>query len=251
MKLIVNGDDYGLTMGVSKAIVQSMKNGIMGDTTAMANMPAFEESIKYALENGITEMGVHLTLSCGKPVLPASEVSSLIDENGKFTKKVYKEGTYDIDEVKNEFKAQIEKFLATGMKMNHIDGHHHLYAIVPAILFDVIELGKEYGVPVRCAFNRDLPLFKKNGIKCPEYMVTDFYDENVSEEYLINRIKGLQDEGYEVVEFMAHPAYIDEELKNLSSYVNPRAEELKIYTSERLKKFISDNNIEIVSYSSL
>ena len=248
MKLIINGDDYGLTLGVSKGIVEAIKNGKMTDTTAMVNMPAFEESIKYALDNGITEMGVHLTLSCGRPL---TDAPSLVDENGKFDKNVYELGTYDIKEVEMEFRAQIEKFLSTGMKLNHLDGHHHLFAMVPATLMVALKLGKEYDIPMRCPFDRDLPLFKEEGVKCPDHMSGDFYEEKTTEENLKDIILKYKEMGSEVLEVMSHPAYIDDELRAISSYVDSRANELKVLTSNSFKKFILENNIEMISFSDL
>lgn len=248
MRLIVNADDYGLTMGVSKGIIEGIKSGIVTDTTAMANMPAFEEAIEYAFEQGITEMGIHLTLSCGKPLTNAP---SLVDESGNFSKKVYKEGTYNIQEVENEFRAQISKFLNSGMKLNHIDGHHHIFAIVPASLMIALKLAKEYNIPMRCPFDRDLPLYKMNDVNCPDHMVMDFYQENVTIDHLESTILKCKEVGLDVLEVMCHPAHIDDELKSISSYVKERQTELEILTCERVKKFISDNNIEMISFSSL
>lgn len=248
MKVIINGDDYGLTLGVSKGIIEAIKDGMMTDTTAMANMPAFEESIKYAMDNGIKEMGVHLTLTCGKPL---TNSPSLVDETGNMSKKIYENGTYDIDEVEKELREQIKKFISTGMKLNHIDGHHHMFALVPAVFNIVIKLAKEYKVPMRCPYNRDLPLYKKEGIVCPDHMIEDFYAEDATEEHLKERLLECKQKGLTVVEVMSHPAYIDEELQKLSSYLKYREEELRILTSDSFKKFISENNIEMISFSSI
>lgn len=248
MKLIINGDDFGLTLGVSKGIIEAIKNGEMTDTTAMANMPKFEESIQLAKDSEINEMGVHLTLSCGMPLTGAK---SLLDDNGVMSKKVYKQGTYEVNDIENEFRAQIEKFLATGMKLNHIDGHHHLYAAVPAALQIALKLAKEYKVPMRCPFDRDLPFFKSENVKCPNHMVADFFEETATEEHLKQVILDAKNKGLEVLEVMSHPAYVDEELINISSYQEHRMKELKILTSDSFKKFILENNIEMISFSSL
>ncbi|MGL5151254.1 MAG: carbohydrate deacetylase [Clostridium sp.] len=251
MKLIINGDDYGLSLGVSKGIVKSIKDGVMRDTTAMANMPAFDESIKYALENGITEMGIHLTLTCGKPLLAKEEVSTICKEDGDFYRRIYHvPENFKMEEVEKELRAQLEKFISSGMKLNHIDGHHHFYAFHPGVFKTVVKLAKEYKVPMRCPNNEALNVVRDENVVCPDYIVLDFYEENIDENFLINRIEGLKGK-YDVVEVMAHPAYVDEDLMNFTAYNSIRDKELKVLTSEKVKNYIKDNDIELISFSQL
>lgn len=249
MKLIINADDYGMTQGVTEGIIDAMKSGVLSDTTAMANMPYFDEAMKIAKEKGINEMGIHLTASCGSPLSPSEEVSDLVNEDGTFLRRP-KEKLLNIDQVEKEFRAQIEKFMKSGVKLNHIDSHHHCYSFYPEVLKMVIGLAKEYDVPMRCPNNDELHYVKEAGVKVPDYFVMDFYEENVSEEYLIKRLKKLIGK-YEVVEVMAHPAIVDQELIDLTSYNKCREKELKVLKSEELKRFIEDNNIEVISFSDL
>lgn len=87
MKLIVNADDYGITMKVSEGIVLGMKQGLITDTSALVNSVHFERSSAMALEAGITAMGVHLNLTFMTPVLEASAVQSIVNESGRFYRK--------------------------------------------------------------------------------------------------------------------------------------------------------------------
>lgn len=250
MRLIVNGDDFGLTIGVSKGIIDAIKNGIMTDTTAMTNMPHFEESIKMAKENGINEMGIHLTLTCGKPILPKDEVSTLVREDGYFYKHPkYVPKEINIDELEKELRAQINKFIETGMKLNHIDGHHHFYIFDKRVFKLVVSLAKEFNVPVRCPRRDYLNIVKEFNVKSPDIMIEDFYEECASLDYLMKCLKKFKH--LDVVEVMAHPAIIDEELKSLSSYLEYRAIELEILKSDTIKKFLEDNNIELISFSQI
>ncbi|MBB6715900.1 carbohydrate deacetylase [Clostridium gasigenes] len=250
MKLIVNGDDFGLTIGVSKGIIDAMKNGIMTDTTAMANMPHFEESIKMAKENGINEMGVHLNLTCGKPILSQIEVASLVTEDGNFYKKPnYMPKEIDMDELEKELRAQISKFISTGMKLNHIDGHHHFYIFNESVFRLVLSLAREFNVPVRCPSSEYMHIVKEFNIKSPDIMIGDFYEGNANEDYLIKRLKELN--SLDIVEVMAHPAIIDEELENISSYLNYRTIELNALKSEAIKKFVKGNKIKLIKFSQI
>lgn len=254
VKLLVNGDDFGLTMGVSKGIIDAIKNGIMGDTTAMANMESFDESIKLAMENGINEMGIHLTMTCGKPILPKSEVSTIVDENGYFFKKsvlVEKIDEVDFSQIEKEMRAQINRFLESGMKMNHMDSHHHFYAFDKRIFSVVAKLAKEFNIPMRCPMNMHFDIAKEFNIKYPDVIVCDFFGDNVSEEFFLKRLQESIEEGHKTIEFMAHPAYADDALTKISSYTKEREEELRILKSESVKEFLNKNNIEIISFSNL
>lgn len=268
MKLIVNGDDFGLTAGVSRGIIKAIKEGIMTDTSAMTNMPYFEEAIAFAKENGINEMGIHLTITCGKSILSHDEIGDIIDENGKFYRQPSKK-IMVTDQVEKELRAQIEKFLSTGMKLNHLDSHHHFYMYDRSV-FDVVrKLAKEYNVPMRCmdtatvnemctgydfdtiTDNYDtIKVVHDEGIKCPDYLITQFYADGVSEDSLINMLSEAMKK-YDVVEVMSHPSDEYIELKKISSYNTMRMEELNVLTSPKVKKFIKDNNIELISYSEL
>lgn len=251
MKLIINGDDFGLTKGVSEGIIKCIKNGVMGDTTAMTNMPFFEEAIDMAKNEGIDKMGIHLTFTCGKPVLPKDEVKSICDENGNFYRKPELiPSNIDIGEVEKELRAQIKKFQDTGMKLNHIDGHHHFFIYNKEVFNLVIKLAKELDVPMRCPSNEMKRILDENNITSPDYFDNSFYLKNISIEYLINRLDKLKEE-YDVVEFMSHPSVNWEELKGISSYSMIREKELEILTSDEIKDYVLKNNIKIISFSDL
>lgn len=150
MKLIVNADDYGITMRVSEGILHGMKQGLITDTSALVNSVHFEKSSVMALEAGITAMGVHLNLTFMAPVLEASAVQSIVDKSGRFYRKPgLIPASYDPGEVRTELKAQIEKFLASGLKLNHLDTHHGVSIKDTQILDLVMELAREYNVPMR------------------------------------------------------------------------------------------------------
>ena len=75
MRLIINGDDFGLTKGVTKGIIKGIKEGIITDTSALANSDYFIDAANLAKEEGILSMGVHLTITFLKkdfpiPVIP-------------------------------------------------------------------------------------------------------------------------------------------------------------------------------------
>ena len=84
MKLIINADDYGLTINVSKAIILGLKKGILTDTNAIVNTPDFKASAEMAHSHGIHEMGLHCLLTMGKPLSHPESIPSLVNEKGMF-----------------------------------------------------------------------------------------------------------------------------------------------------------------------
>lgn len=50
---------------------------------------------------------------------------------------------------------------------------------------------------------------------------------------------------------MTHPGFVDEEIKSISSYNKERLKELKILTSDKIKAWIVEKNIELIGYEEL
>lgn len=256
MKFIVNADDYGITLGVSKGIIKGMKEGIITDTSALVNSKDFEESAKLAMDAGITSMGVHLTITFLEPVLDKSMVKSIVNDNGKFFRKpnlIPK--NYKKEEVKAELKAQIEKFLATGLKLNHLDSHHGI-SVLDAKLFDIVlELANEYNVPIRRedTVSRDQEIkgkFSASGAKGADYVCADFSSLAVREEYVMSILEKNKDVDA-IFEFGGHPGFVDEELKAITSFADERENDLAVFMSEKVVNYIKDNNIQLISYSEI
>ncbi|SHK82720.1 hypothetical protein SAMN02745163_04531 [Clostridium cavendishii DSM 21758] len=251
MRLIINADDYALTKGVSEGIIQGIKTGVITDATAMANMEYFTESIEVAKRVGISKMGIHFTLTAGKPVSQCEQMNTIVNEEGCFYKlnEITPENI-DCKQIEKELRAQLDMFLKTGMTLNHIDSHHHIYGFNDELFEIVANLAKEYNVPMRCPFDKHRELLKRIGVKTTDKFIKDFYGEDISEEMLINLLENNKDfKGS--IEIMVHPAIVDNEILQKSSYNKVREKELSILTSKRVLKYIKDNNIELISYSDL
>lgn len=252
MRLIINADDFALTMGVSKGIIKGMQEGSITDTSVLSNSIYFEDSIKLAEQNGIKSMGVHLTLTFAKPVLDVSKVKSLVDSNGYFFKqtslipKAYKK-----EEVRNELRAQIEKFLSTGLKMNHLDTHHGFSVLDSEMLDIVTSLAKEYSVPMRRddILSQDVRIREKF-LSSDIVSTDDFYISimNESDNY-IEALLEKHIDSQDTIEIAGHPGFVDKALLTTSSLTHQREKDLELFMSIKLKKYIKDNRIKLISYS--
>lgn len=230
-KLIINADDFGLSEGVNYGIISAYKSGVVRSTSTMANMPGFEHAMELLKENENLGCGVHMTLSCYKPVL--SNLKTIVDENGYFIRRITNEviENMDLDEVYEEFCAQIEK-VRSKTDITHLDSHHHVHTLEK--LRPVIErVLEKYDLPIRGGFEYDFNYSKIIPL------IDTFYGDNVSEDYFVKKIDYLK--SYEIADIMCHPAYIDDFLMKTTSYSMARINEHKILTSKDTKDFIQDN----------
>lgn len=241
MKLIVNCDDFGYSKAVNYGIIEAYKNGVVTSATLMAGMPGFNHALELLKENPGLGCGVHLTLSAYKPVLKTHK--TIVNEKGEFYRNLLECNDFykiDLSEVYNEFCAQIERVIKGGVNITHLDSHHHVHTL--EFLKPVMEkIIKKYNLPIRGGLN-----YKLNYDKVIPFEGI-FYDKNVS----IETFKKIIEKQYDIVEVMTHPAYADSFLMESSSYNLKRLEELKILTSEELKKLLDENKVELCNYKNI
>lgn len=219
MKVLFNADDFGLTKGVTDGIIKAHLEGVVDSTTLMMNGLAVNYAITRAKQIPSLQVGIHLVLTWGKPI--ADNVPELIKSNGtfKYTSSFQKMKEPNLFQVEKEWEAQIQAFLQTGLPLHHIDSHHHIHGWEP-LKEIVLKLANKYTVPVRYVDS----LKEYPEILLTETLWLDFYRDGVDD----NIFEKLRKLPYTSVEVMTHPAIIDEDLKNISSYVEKREEELAI-----------------------
>lgn len=131
-RLIVNADDFGLSKGVTDGIARAHREGIVTSASMMANQPASEYAVAMLPELHNLCIGVHLTLSQGRPILPAEQVPSLVDANGEFygqseVIRRLSRWVLSTSEIEAEFRAQIQWLKHRGIALTHADSHHHTH----------------------------------------------------------------------------------------------------------------------------
>lgn len=257
MKLIINADDFGITKRVSEGIISCMKNGIVTDTSALANSESFRVSAEMAKEAGIKEMGLHLTLSFYKPLLK-DEVKSLVDENGYFFKRPYRiPKPYNYDEIERELRAQIKEFLSTGLKISHFDTHHILSRMDKTIYKMILGFSEEYNVPMRKEFieseNKEefRTLVEATNVKMTDDLIIKGGSPHISESFVMEELDMRKDIEGLTLEIIGHPGYLDDELIKLTSLTYSRERDLSCFNSVFLKHYIEDNKIELINYTQL
>lgn len=251
MKLIMKADDFGSTKGVTDGIAETIKNGITRDTSFLTNSKHFDYAVEVANKIGLKELGLHLTLTYGEPLLGKDKVPSITQENGKFYRNPQAiPDDFDPKEVEKEFRAQLAQFRKSGLTLTHIDSHHHVHALIGEEVVEIVmQIAKEEGVPVRRQNDSHIPVMKKYGVKSSDYLERNFggNDEQSTIEHLISILDKYKDKDC-ILEVMCHPGIVDEELKEISSFTTPREIELATLTSDEIFDYVEENNIELVNF---
>ncbi|WP_263322192.1 chitin disaccharide deacetylase [Endozoicomonas sp. Mp262] len=243
MQLIVNADDFGLSEGVNRGIIEAFQRGIVRSTTLMVGMPAVPHAVELSRQNPALKVGVHLRLTAGFP--EASSVPGLLGSDGQFQHQglFWDNQSMNSEEIERELRAQIENFLAYDIPLSHLDGHHHCHRH-PQVAPIANKLAEEYGVPIRPCHEPVL----YNGTRLS--FSDAFYGDQLSMDHLLE-IVGRHKDQTQVLEIMSHPAIVDKGLGSASSYTQARAEELKVLTDPLLKKALQSMGVAITDYGCL
>jgi chitin disaccharide deacetylase len=151
-RLIINADDYGLCPDVNSAIEELSAAGILGGVSVLANGACFHQAVTYLRQHPEISAGIHLNAVEGKPVSASAEMKILTDRNGLFIglsgllKRSMLRAYAVHRAVETEWRTQIERLLATGIKLVHIDSHQHLH-IFPPFFECAVRICREYRIP--------------------------------------------------------------------------------------------------------
>jgi len=245
-RLFVNADDFGLTEGVSRGILEAMEAGVVGGTTAMVCAVGAMERIARLGPAISGRLGLHLQLTGGTPCLPASAVPSLVTQQGTFPRKKIAVGNVDPDEVDREWRAQLARFRATGLEPSHLDSHHHIHKR-PEVFPVYVALARELGIPARTLSDDMRQALTAAGVPHADVCVTHFFGENLSSGHFLSLVDAAFAAlgGAGTVEIMAHPGKCDAALEAISTYGDGREEELRVFTEPGLAKALADRGIVV------
>jgi hopanoid biosynthesis associated protein HpnK len=149
-RLIVNADDFGRSASINEAVIRAHREGILTTTSLMVNEPAFEKAVALARENPDLGVGLHLTLLCGHSASPPEQIPGLVNARGEFSNNPASTGFRYFfqrslrDPLRREIHAQFQKFRATGLPLDHVNGHLHLHlhpAVFRILMADSGQLG--------------------------------------------------------------------------------------------------------------
>ncbi len=151
-RLILNADDFGLTTGVNRAIIELHRAGFLTSATLMAKAAATDEAIEFARSAPSLGVGCHVVLVDGEPALSTHELPTLVDSStgrfhpklGAFLKRLAK-GRIRSAEIEAETASQIALLQNRGLRLTHIDTHKHTH-MFPAVLRPVLRAAQAAGI---------------------------------------------------------------------------------------------------------
>jgi predicted glycoside hydrolase/deacetylase ChbG (UPF0249 family) len=152
-RLILNADDFGLTPGINRAIVELHRAGVLTSTTLMATGPCFDHAVALARANRSLGIGCHLVFTDGIPISHPESIQTLLGGDGKtfrpsawdFAQAALR-GTIDPNHLAREAQAQIQKIQRAGIDVTHVDTHKHTH-LLPSIARTVFHIANRCGIP--------------------------------------------------------------------------------------------------------
>ena len=255
IRLIVRGDDLGMTQGSIAAFQRAFTEGVITCAGIQVPAPWFEAAAKLSRNNPDWCMGVHLTIIGEwrgyrwRPVLPWGEVSSIVDQDGYLYR--YPEELLankpKIEEIEAEFKAQIKLAIKKGINLSYIDKHYLGYNSYPGLKNVFLKLGREFNLPVSGLVGETII---KGMYHAPE------------DEKLDVALKNLKKLKPGLWLWIVHLG-IDSPEQNALIHTNPddvfpgggvgkhRAAELEVINSKEVKSVISKKGIKLINYKEI
>jgi hopanoid biosynthesis associated protein HpnK len=149
--LIVTADDFGLHEAVNEAVELASRAGTLSAASLMVGAPATADAVRRARELPGLRVGLHLVLTDGTPVLPAEQITALVDPLGRFRSRLFTDAArYFLSprarrQLEAEIRAQFKAFAATGLALDHVNAHKHFH-IHPTVLGLMLRVWREFGL---------------------------------------------------------------------------------------------------------
>lgn len=207
--LIVNGDDCGLSPGVTRGILEAHQVGVLTSTSLMVCRPAAAEAAALAREAPALSVGLHLELEG-----PAAEAP------------------------RDALSEQLRRFeQLMGRPPSHLDSHHDAHRD-PRALPDVLEWGGRLGIPVRA----------HSPVACFGEFYGEWSGESHPEQVGVENLLTMLETGVPpgITELICHPGYVDPDLD--SSYREVREIEVATLCDLRVRESLKRGGVRLIGF---
>jgi predicted glycoside hydrolase/deacetylase ChbG (UPF0249 family) len=147
LQIIVNADDLGMNVEVNAAIFALMAEGRLPSATILANGPTFAEAAQHAASFPQCSFGVHLNLTEFEPLTAGSGARAITNHAGVMSREIERAtlSRQLLRAMYDEWCAQIDRAASAGIRVSHVDSHHHVHTIPTA--FPVLKaVQRRYGI---------------------------------------------------------------------------------------------------------
>lgn len=258
MKLLVQSDDYGFTKGTTLGILEAIDHGIVRNTGLFVNMGESSEwAVKEILKRPQACLGIDFNIVSGPCVSDPQRIPHLVDEKGYFIRSTekYKDPQFGkkelwpYTEVMIEIRNQFRKFTELTGKNPEYLHTHSISPVSPAYIRAISDLSKETGIPFSAEVVSQLSIQRLKG----KYNVKPFSLEAQSKtdvtEYYKNHLCELDLAGTAMLG--CHCGYADAEIFRWSTYTMIRCRDLEAFTSDFMKDWVKNNQIQLITYRDL
>lgn len=210
--LVVTADDFGISHGVNRGIVQAHREGILTSTSLMVKRPASAAAAALARDCPGLSVGLHLELDVGGPADVAAELDRQLARFGELV----------------------------GAPPTHLDSHHDVHRD-PRVLPHVLAWGERMAVPVR----------GYSGVRHFSKFYGQWGGETHLEQISVEGLLRLLDAELRpgVTELTCHVGYVDDGL--VSSYAREREAELRTLCDPRVRRALDERGIGLAGFRDL
>jgi chitin disaccharide deacetylase len=278
-RVIITGDDFGLSPDVNTAIARAHREGMLTSASLMVTGSAWRQAVELARVLPKLCLGLHLTLIQGRGVLPHRHIPHLVDHQGNFPHNPVAAGlTYFFSrrarlEIRAELEAQVEKMRQAGLPPRFLNGHLNIH-LHPAVWPEVRRLAEDYDIPavrlarenlrLTLALNPERPAYKTahalifawlsrraakslGKIKTNDYLFGLLNDGAMDEPFLLGLLPRLAPG---VTEIYCHPAASPGREPAWPPHYRPQAE-LAALLSPKVAELCRRQNLELISFTDL
>jgi predicted glycoside hydrolase/deacetylase ChbG (UPF0249 family) len=274
--LVVNADDFGISRGVNRGIVEAHQRGLVTSASLMTNLPSAEDAVTRTAVCPGLGLGVHLTLTAGRPLLSPDDVPTLVDARGEFLVlgtllARLSTGQVRAAEVERELTAQVAWLQRRGVQPGHLDSHHHVHTH-PVVAPIVVRLARSSGVSwVRCPVEVSAPgvlltarpkdaartlaistfglllraRLRRAGLRFARHFRGIALGMGFDQRALLDLLRALPSG---LTELMTHPGHPDAELARLTDFADGRDRELSALTSQAARAVLRRRAIRLSGF---
>lgn len=268
--LVIHADDLGIAPATDRVIEQALRSGVVTSASILVGGAAAEEALAFAASHPEYDFGVHLDLTLTRPVLPAEEVPTLVDLDGRFLPLPrliarLAAGGVDRSELLREWRSQIHAARRAGVRISHLDSHQHVH-LLPGILEEVaVPLAAETGLALR---TMDGPVLgrlahldgKGAGLALASRRSGNGHDRRfgtgtrLRDRATLRRVEASLREGAPggVVELVVHPGEPDETLRaSRDRYLAGRVREWELIRSQEMAAWLRMGRFRLTDFRGL
>jgi hypothetical protein len=249
VSLVIRADDIGMSHSVNMAMQKLVSTGMPVSVSVLFVCPWYQEAVEILKQHPNVSVGIHLALNSEwknyrwGPVAGSQAVPSLVDENGFFfaSYDALHQHNPQLAEVEKELRAQIERALRSGLKIDYVDEH---MGTVRRPEFEALteRLAKEYGLGMSGYFGEamDAPQYAAAPDKKADSLVAFITRMKPGLNAVVTHV-GIDDEELGALVDMN----TDEPLPDMSKN---RQGELTALTSSRFSAALKARNIQLLTY---